>query len=75
MQKQWDSDVKHFFLKILNSIALGLIWMIIGVTAGLYFQLAYSDGKPVIYTVLFYVFMAVTLVLLIRYLYRVWKNS
>lgn len=73
MEKRWDPEVKKFFIRIINSISWGLLWMMASATAGLYFELAYSNGKPVIYTILFYVVMAATLVLLIRYLYKIWK--
>lgn len=73
MSSGWDSDVKIFFVKILNSIAYGLMWMIACATAGLYFELAYTKGKPLIYTILFYVCAVGSLVLLIRYLYRKWR--
>lgn len=72
-QPNWDPEVKNFFVKILNSIAIGLAWMIACATAGLYFELAYSNGKPVIYTILFYAIAAITLALLIWYLYKKWK--
>jgi hypothetical protein len=73
MSQRWDSDIKQFFVKILNSIAMGLLWMIASVTAGLYFGLAYHTDKPIIYTFIFYAAMIGTLGLLIRYLYRTWK--
>ena len=73
MEKRWDPEVKRFFIRIINSIAWGLLWMMSSATAGLYFELAYSNGKPVIYTILFYVVMAATLLLLVRYLYKIWK--
>jgi hypothetical protein len=72
-QPNWDPEVKNFFVKILNSIALGLAWMMACATAGLYFELGYSNGKPVIYTILFYTIATITLGLLIWYLYKKWK--
>lgn len=71
----WDADVKEFFLRILNSVALGLMWILAAATAGLYFELGYSAGKPVIYTIIFYVVAVLTLFLLLRYLARTWKNK
>jgi hypothetical protein len=44
-------------------------------TAGIYFELGYTNGKPLVYTILFYAGMLITLVLLIRYLYNKWKNG
>jgi tellurite resistance protein TehA-like permease len=75
MQPNWDPGVKKFFVKILNSIALGLFWMMACATAGLYYELGYTNGKPVIYTILFYAGMLISLFFLIRYLYKTWKSE
>ena len=72
MEHGWDPDIKKYFVKILNSISVGLIWMMTMVTAGIYFQLAYVGDKPLIYTIIFYVVLVVSLLLLIRYYYRMW---
>lgn len=72
-QRNWDPEVKQFFVNILNSIALGLSWMMACVIAGLYYELAYTNGKPLIYTILFYVIAVATLILLIRYLIKKWS--
>jgi predicted membrane channel-forming protein YqfA (hemolysin III family) len=75
MEQGWDPKVTGMFKKILNSISFGLIWMIACATAGLYFKLAYVDGKPDAGNIIFYVLMATTLFLLLRYLYKTWKNE
>jgi hypothetical protein len=74
MEQGWDPDVKKYFVKILNSIFLGLIWLMAGATIGIYFQYAYTNGKPVIYTILFYAGMIISLLFLLRYYYTTWKN-
>ena len=74
MESGWDPDVKNFLLKILNSISLVLLWMIACATAGIYYQLGYTNGNPVIYTIIFYIAMTATFIFLIRYLYKIWKN-
>ncbi|HPG10922.1 MAG TPA: hypothetical protein PLU37_05285 [Chitinophagaceae bacterium] len=73
MASHWDPEVKEFFIKIIKSISYGLMWIMASATAGLYYELGYANGKPVIYTVIFYCCMIVTLWLLIRYLIRIWK--
>jgi FtsH-binding integral membrane protein len=72
-ERGWDPDVKKFLLKVLNSISLGLLWLMACATAGIYYGLAY--GKPLIYTILFYVLMLASLVLLTRYLLKIWKKE
>ena len=75
MENNTEPDVVHFFVKILNSIAMALAWIIAGATAGIYYELGYTNGKPLIYTILFYAGMLISLFFLIRYLYRKWKND
>lgn len=75
MESNWDPTIKKFFVQILNSIALGLFWMIACVIAGIYYELGYPNGKPVIYTILFYAGMFGSLFLLVRYLVRLWKRD
>jgi hypothetical protein len=75
MEQESDPGVKKFFLKILNSISLVLLWMMACATAGIYFELGYTNGKPLIYTILFYAAMLISFFLLIRYLYNTWKDD
>ena len=75
MEQNWDPGVKKFFVKILNSIAKSLFWMMACAAAGIYFELGYTNGKPLIYTILFYAGMSISLFFLIRYLYKIWKSE
>jgi hypothetical protein len=75
MERNWDPDITKFFIKIANSISWGLLWMITTATAGIYFELGYSNGKPKIYTILFYIVSILTFLLLLRYLYKTWKQD
>jgi hypothetical protein len=70
MESGWDPEVKKFFLKIINTVSYGLLWMMACATAGLYFQLGYGRGM---YTVIFYLLMAITFLLLLRFFYKTWK--
>lgn len=75
MERGWDPEVKKYLKKIIQTISFGLLWLMTGVTAGIYFELGSSNGKPVIYTILFYTGMLIGLLLLIRYLYSTWKKD
>lgn len=75
MERGWDPDVKKYLKKVMGSISFSLLWLMAGVTAGIYFELAYSNGRPVIFTILFYAGMATGLLFLIRYLYKTWKKE
>lgn len=71
MEQGWDPEVKKYFRKIINTIAMGLLWLMGTLTAGLYFGLAYHSN--VFYLLLFYSGLLASLAVLIRYYYRIWK--
>lgn len=72
MESNWDPEVRKFFLRIINTISMGLLWLLSAATAGIYFKLAYA-GDPIIYTIIFWLVFVVTLLLLIRYFLKLWK--
>jgi membrane protein DedA with SNARE-associated domain len=73
-EQGWDPEVKRFFRKIISSFSAGLLWMMAAVTAGLYFGLAYRSDISIIWIILFYICLTASLLWLISYLYRLWKN-
>jgi hypothetical protein len=73
-ERGWDPGVKIFFKKIFYSFFFGIAWLISFVFAGIYKQLAYLSRKPLVYTIIFYVIALVTLIILIRYLRRIWRK-
>lgn len=75
MEQGWDPDVKRFFIKILNTISIGLLWMMAAATAGLYFGLAIIEDRIRLSNIIFYAVSVITLGLLIRYFYRQWGST
>ncbi len=75
MENETEPNIVEFLVKILNSIAMTLAWIIAGATAGIYYELGYTNGKPLVYTILFYAGMLISLFFLIRYLFKKWKNE
>ncbi len=71
MERGWDPEVKKYLLKIVNSIALGLLWLMSTVTAGLYYGLAFKNELT---GMAFYIIAIVSLILYIRYLTVLWKK-
>lgn len=74
MEQGWDPEIKSFFKKIMNSISITLLWLMIMATSGLYFGLAFSNGNPVIYTIIFYIVLTGSFTWLVVYLYRTWNK-
>ena len=69
-----EPEVKRYFRKILNSFGLGFLWMFFISTLGIYFKLGYLSDGIYWYTIVFYIIFLATLIFLILYFYRTWKD-
>lgn len=69
-----EPEVKAFLALIINSLAMALIWMMVNMTAGIYFNLAFFEDKISIWNIVYYIFFLATFVLLIMYLRKKWKG-
>jgi hypothetical protein len=69
-----DPEVTKYFKKIIRSLFAGLVWLMINITAGIYFELAWSPDYPTIIHILFFVWLAGSLALLLWFLYQVWSR-
>ena len=74
MEERWDPEIKKYFRKVLYSITYGLMWLMACATFGIYFQLAYTNGKPFVFTALYYAGVIITMGLLIRWYYLTWRK-
>jgi hypothetical protein len=75
MERGWDPEIKKYFLRIIKSVSMGLMWLMACIAAGLYYELAYTgSGTPLIYVIIYYLCAAASFVWLLIYLYRLWKN-
>lgn len=68
-----DPEVKEYFRKIIASFSVGLLWLFVAATSGLYFGLGIVDYSVHWYNWLFYFFFLASLFLLLRFYYRLWK--
>jgi hypothetical protein len=69
-----DPEVARYFRKILRSLFAGLMWLFINITAGIYFELAFSKRYSSFVHILFFVGLVISLILLLWYLFKVWNN-
>jgi hypothetical protein len=69
-----EPEVKAFLALIINSLAMALLWMMVNMTAGIYYNLAFFEDKLSIWNILYYIFFLATLAFLIIYLRKKWKG-
>ncbi|MFM7645947.1 MAG: hypothetical protein ACKO41_04450 [Sphingomonadales bacterium] len=75
MEQGWDSEVSAFFIRIVNAIAVTVIWMLTASTVGLYAGLAVPGRYALWVTLLFYVLLILSFAALVRYLRNTWKKN
>ena len=70
-----EPEVRAFFIRVLYSLTVGLIWMIVNMWAGIYMGWLFFEGNPKTGNVIFYSFMVISLGFLIWYYVRLWKGK
>ncbi len=70
----WDPEVKKYFRKIINSFALGFLWIFTSMTAGLYFKLAFIGAGMRWHNAVFYALLLLSFAGLLRFYYNTWKG-
>jgi len=72
---QVEPEVKDFLKRVVLTVFFGLLWMMLNMTLGLYFGLLFIDDKISVGNIIFYLFAAISLVLLIWFYYKTWKKK
>ena len=72
---EMEPEVRRFLKKVVWTLSGALLWLSINMFIGIYKELAFPAGKPTVWNILFYAFALVTLILLIIYYFRLWKNE
>ncbi len=70
-----ETEVKDFLRRIVLSLVLGLAWLFINMTLGIYFDLLPIYGRPGVGNILFYVFFPGSGFFYVRFLVRTWRKK
>jgi len=69
-----DPEVKLYFRKIMKSFSAALLWMMLAIVPGLFFKLGYLQYGVPWYNAVFYIVLLLTLFLLLRFYYNLWRK-
>jgi hypothetical protein len=69
-----EEDVKEFLIKIVQSISMGLVWLLANMSIGIYFGFAFFEGRPSLGNYIYYAVFILTLIAIINYLRKKWKG-
>jgi hypothetical protein len=70
-----EPEVQDFLKRIVSSLFIGLFWLIVNMTLGIYFGLLFVGRSISIGNIIFYIFLLGSLSLLIRFYYKTWKKK
>lgn len=70
-----ETDVKDFLRRIVLSLVLGLSWLFINMTLGIYFDLLPIYGRPDWGNILFYIFFLASGAFYVRFLLKTWRKK
>lgn len=73
MAMEDDDDPREFLVRIVNTIAMVMVWMMVHVFAGVYKGYAFYTNTPEWPNYIYYVFFLVSLAALLIHLKRKWK--
>lgn len=67
-----EEDVTEFLKRIVKTIGIGLLFLLVNMTAGIYFNLAFFDDHIHLKNIIFYLFFIGSLFFVLRYLLKMW---
>ncbi|PWT74872.1 MAG: hypothetical protein C5B59_10140 [Bacteroidetes bacterium] len=70
-----EPEVKDFLKRIVWSVFFGLLWLMLNMTLGIYFDLLFIHDKIDMGNIFFYVFVILSLSGLIWYYAKTWKKK
>ena len=68
-----EDETRDFLVLIANTISIVLLWMMINVLLGIYIGLGFFEGSPSWQNITYYLFLIVSLFLLVKHLKKKWK--
>ena len=70
-----EPDVREFLVRIMQTISMSIVWLLINMTAGIYYELAFFVDKPTIWNYVYYLFFLVSFGFLLRYFWKKWHGK
>jgi len=69
-----EPEVREFLVKIMQSISMGMVWLLINMSIGIYYGYAFFEESPTMGNYIYWIAFLASLVALILYLKKKWKG-
>jgi hypothetical protein len=70
-----EPNVQEFLQRVMWSIFIGLVWLFINMTAGIFGGWLFFEVRPTVGNIIFYVWLVASLAGLLWLLYRMWRSE
>ena len=68
-----EDETREFLVRIINTVAIVLVWMMVNVFIGIYKGYAFFENSPGWTNYVYYVFLVASFIFLVFHLKRKWK--
>lgn len=69
-----EPDVQDFLKRIIQTVSMSLLFLLLHMTFGIYFNWAFFENAPTIGNIIYYFIFIGSLTALLYYFYRLWKD-
>ena len=70
-----EPETRDFLKRIIQTISMGMLFLLLHMTFGLYFNWAFFEGSIRPGNIIYYIVLLLSLAGLIYYYYRLWKGK
>jgi NADH:ubiquinone oxidoreductase subunit 3 (subunit A) len=70
-----EPEVRAFLKRILQTISMGMLFLLLHMTFGIYFNWAFFEGSIRLINIIYYIVLLASLAGLIYYYYRLWNEE
>ncbi len=72
---KWEDDIRGFFVLIVQTLSMIILFVMVNLTLGLFFNLAFFEGSIGLKNILYYLFFLGSFFFLIRYIIKKWNAN
>lgn len=69
-----EPGVRQYLIRVLNTLSLGLIWMISNMTSGIMYDLAFIHERVTTGNILFYLWFFISLAAFVWWAIKTWRK-
>jgi phosphatidylglycerophosphate synthase len=74
MSQGIEPEVKDFLRRVMQTVSVGMLFLLIHMTFGLYLNWGFYEGQISIGNIIYYIFLLTSFAAMIYYFYQLWKD-